>query len=254
MLAIRRLRSRVFSQTSSRRYRCAQVPQWREHPARLYNLPRVCQPWVHRVCSHPAELKGRKVGIVSNPASVDANYVHIVDALMNAPGVTVGALFGPQHGFRSDVQDNMIETPHGNDCRRKVPVYSLYSETREPTAEMLRHVDTMVIDLQDIGARIYTYIYTMANCLRACAKHGVDVIVCDRPNPIGGVDVEGPMLVPGNESFVGQFPIPMRHGMTIGELARFFNEYFEIKAPLEVVDDGGLVAIDVLRSRPACRS
>ena len=106
-------------------------------------------------------LKGRKVGIVSNPASVDANYVHVVDAMMNAPGVTIGALFGPQHGFRSDVQDNMIETPHGNDCRRKVPVFSLYSETREPTAEMLRHVDTMVIDLQDIGARIYTYILSL---------------------------------------------------------------------------------------------
>ena len=181
------------------------------------------------------QLKGRKVGIVSNPASVDANYVHVVDALMNAPGVTVGALFGPQHGFRSDVQDNMIETPHGNDCKRKVPVFSLYSETREPTAEMLRHVDTMVIDLQDIGARIYTYIYTMANCLRAGAKHKINIIVCDRPNPIGGLDVEGPMLVPGNESFVGQFPIPMRHGMTIGELAKFFNEYFEIHAPLEVI-------------------
>ena len=180
-------------------------------------------------------LKGRKIGIVSNPASVDANYVHVVDALMNAPGVTVGALFGPQHGFRSDVQDNMIETPHGNDCRRKVPVFSLYSETREPTAEMLRHVDTMVIDLQDIGARIYTYIYTMANCLRAGAKHKINIIVCDRPNPIGGLDVEGPMLVPGNESFVGQFPIPMRHGMTIGELAKFFNEYFDIHAPLEII-------------------
>jgi uncharacterized protein YbbC (DUF1343 family) len=93
----------------------------------------------------------------------------------------------------------------------------------------------MVIDLQDIGARIYTYIYTMANCLRACARHGVDVIVCDRPNPIGGIAVEGPMLAAGNESFVGQFPIPMRHGMTIGELARFFNEHFAINAPLEVV-------------------
>ena len=184
-------------------------------------------------------LKGRRVGIVSNPASIDANYTHIVDALMAAPGVTVGAIFGPQHGFRSDVQDNMIETPHANDCRRKVPVFSLYSETREPTSDMLRHVDLMVIDLQDIGARIYTYIYTMANCLRACAKFGVDVIVCDRPNPIGGVEVEGPMLVEGNESFVGQFPIPMRHGMTIGELARFFNEYFEIKAPLQVVEMEG---------------
>jgi len=180
-------------------------------------------------------LQGRRVGIVSNPASVDAGFQHIVDRLLAAPGVTVGAIFGPQHGFRSDVQDNMIETPHTTDCRRRVPVYSLYSETREPTAEMLSHIDTLVIDLQDIGARIYTYIYTMANCLRACAKHGVDVIVCDRPNPIGGRQVEGPMLVPGFESFVGQFPIPMRHGMTIGELARFFNEHFTIDAPLEVV-------------------
>jgi uncharacterized protein YbbC (DUF1343 family) len=148
---------------------------------------------------------------------------------------TPGAIFGPQHGFRSDVQDNMIETPHANDARRRVPVFSLYSETREPTAEMLQHIDVLVIDLQDIGARIYTYIYTMANCLRACARHGVDVIVCDRPNPIGGADVEGPMLVPGNESFVGQFPIPMRHGMTIGELARFFNEHFAIGARLQVI-------------------
>ena len=184
-------------------------------------------------------LRGRRVGIVSNPASIDASYTHFVDALMASPDVTVGAVFGPQHGFRSDVQDNMIETPHGNDCRRQVPVFSLYSETREPTSDMLRHVDVMVIDLQDIGARIYTYIYTMANCLRACAKFGVDIIVCDRPNPIGGVEVEGPMLVKGFESFVGQFPIPMRHGMTIGELARFFNEYFEINAPLEVVDMDG---------------
>ena len=184
-------------------------------------------------------LEGRRVGIVSNPASIDAGYTHIVDAMMTSPDLTVGAIFGPQHGFRSDVQDNMIETPHANDCRRKVPVFSLYSETREPTSDMLRHVDVMVIDLQDIGARIYTYIYTMANCLRACARHGVDIIVCDRPNPIAGVDVEGPMLVEGNESFVGQFPIPMRHGMTIGELATFFNEQFEIKAPLEVVEMEG---------------
>jgi uncharacterized protein YbbC (DUF1343 family) len=183
-------------------------------------------------------LRGKRVGIVSNPASVDPQLNHIVDQLFAAPGVTVGAIFGPQHGFRSDVQDNMIETPHGKDARC-VPVYSLYSETREPTAEMLNGLDALVIDLQDIGARIYTYIYTMANCLRACAKHGVEVIVCDRPNPIGGRDVEGPMLVPGNESFVGQFPIPMRHGMTIGELATFFNEHFGINAKLDVVEMTG---------------
>jgi uncharacterized protein YbbC (DUF1343 family) len=149
--------------------------------------------------------------------------------------VTLAAIFGPQHGFRSDVQDNMIETPHAEDDRRRVPVYSLYSDTREPTAEMLAGIETLVIDLQDIGARIYTYVYTMANCLRACARHGVDVIVCDRPNPIGGEAVEGPVLEPGFDSFVGQFPIPMRHGMTIGELARLFNDQFGLGARLEVV-------------------
>ncbi len=159
--------------------------------------------------------------------------------LMAAPDVTVGAIFGPQHGFRSDVQDNMIETPHANDCRRKVPVFSLYSETREPTSEMLRHVDVMVIDLQDIGARIYTYIYTMANCLRACAKHGVDDHRLRSAEPDRRRRRRGADARRGNESFVGQFPIPMRHGMTIGELARFFNEYFEIKAPLQVVEMAG---------------
>ena len=180
-------------------------------------------------------LRGRRVGIVSNPASVDGNLTHVVDALLAAPGVTLGAIFGPQHGFRSDVQDNMIETPHAEDPERRVPVYSLYSDTREPTADMLEGLDVLVIDLQDIGARIYTYIYTMANCLRACARLGVPVIVCDRPNPIGGIAVEGPMLDPAYASFVGQFPIPMRHGMTIGELARLFNEHFGIGATLDVV-------------------
>ena len=129
----------------------------------------------------------------------------------------------------------MIESPHGRDARRNVPVYSLYSETREPTAEMLAGLDALVIDLQDVGTRIYTYIYTMANCMVAARKHGVPVIVCDRPNPIGGDSVEGPMLRSGFESFVGQFPIPMRHGMTIGELARLFNDRFGINAKLEVV-------------------
>jgi uncharacterized protein YbbC (DUF1343 family) len=129
----------------------------------------------------------------------------------------------------------MIETGHATDDIRKVPVYSLYSETREPTADMLRDVDILVIDLQDVGTRIYTYIYTMANCLVAARKHGVKVIVCDRPNPIGGRDVEGPMLEEGFQSFVGQFPIPMRHGLTIGELALLFNQHFGIGAKLEVV-------------------
>jgi uncharacterized protein YbbC (DUF1343 family) len=179
-------------------------------------------------------LRGTHVGIVCNHASVDGAFAHIVDRLAEADGVTLGAIFGPQHGFRSDVQDNMVETPHRQDAARRVPVYSLYSETREPTAEMLQEIDVLVVDLQDIGARIYTFIYTMANCLRAAARHGVPVIVCDRPNPIGGVDVEGACLVGGFESFVGQFPIPMRHGMTIGELAVLFNERFAIGASLEI--------------------
>src|ERR671938_188897 len=177
-----------------------------------------------------SRLKGASVGVVCNHASIDRDFRHVIDRVAASDGVTLAAIFGPQHGFRSDVQDNMVETPHRDDPGRRVPIYSLYSETREPTADMLRGLDVLVIDLQDIGARIYTYIYTMANCLRAGKRHGIPVIVCDRPNPIGGDQVEGPMLEPGFESFVGLFPIPMRHGMTIGELARLFNDHFGIGA------------------------
>src|SRR6266576_1555670 len=152
-------------------------------------------------------LNGRRVGVVCNPASIDASLRHIADRLVEtagpkgpaADGPQLTAIFGPQHGFRSDVQENMIETGHARDAVRRVPVYSLYSETREPTAEMLHDVDVLVIDLQDVGVRIYTYIYTMANCLKAACRHGVKVIVCDRPNPIGGVAVEGMMLRAGHE-------------------------------------------------------
>ena len=179
-------------------------------------------------------LKGRRIGLVCNPASIDSGFRHVADRAVEA-GVTIGALFGPQHGIRSDLQENMIETPHEHDELRKVPVYSLYSETREPTDEMLAGLDALVIDLQDVGTRIYTYIYTAAYCLKAAARNGLPVIVCDRPNPIGGVAVEGPMLEPGYESFVGLYPIPMRHGMTIGEIARFFNEQFSLGAKLEVI-------------------
>lgn len=182
-----------------------------------------------------SRLDGLRVGILANPSSVDHGFRHVVDQFGKASNFKLGAIFGPQHGFRSDLQDNMIETPHGTDPRHNVPIFSLYSETREPTAEMLDLIDVLVIDLQDVGARIYTFIYTMANCLRAAARTGTPVIVCDRPNPIGGVQVEGPMLEPGYESFVGQFPIPMRHGMTVAELARMFNEHFEIGATLEIV-------------------
>ncbi len=180
-------------------------------------------------------VAGRRVGLACNPASVDAGYRHSADRLAGDPEITLAALFGPQHGFRSDLQDNMIETPHGTDSRRRVPVYSLYSETREPTAEMLRDIDVLVVDLQDVGTRVYTFVYTMANCMRAAGRHGIPVVVCDRPNPIGGEAVEGPLLQRRWTSFVGQFPIPLRHGMTIGELARLFNDQFGIGASLEVV-------------------
>jgi uncharacterized protein YbbC (DUF1343 family) len=180
-------------------------------------------------------LRGLRVGAVCNPASIDGEFRHIVDRLAAADDVTRAAVFGPQHGFRADLQDNMIESPHAEDARRRVPVYSLYSETREPTAEMLHGLDALVVDLQDVGTRVYTFIYTMANCLRAAARHGVKVLVCDRPNPIGGDAVEGPVLDPACASFVGQFAIPLRHGLTIGELARLFNDQFGIGAALEVV-------------------
>ncbi|MEZ5827390.1 MAG: DUF1343 domain-containing protein [Hyphomicrobiales bacterium] len=193
-----------------------------------------------------SRLNGLRVGILANPASVDHDYRHVVDRLAEASSFKLAAIFGPQHGFRSDLQDNMIETPHVIDPRRNVPIFSLYSEIREPTKEMLDLIDVLIIDLQDVGARIYTFIYTMANCLRAAARAGLPVIVCDRPNPIGGIQVEGPMLEPGFESFVGQFPIPMRHGMTVAELAKLFNEHHGT-ARCSRSFHGGLVARALFR-------
>ena len=180
-------------------------------------------------------LTGWRVGLVSNPASVDGDFRHVADRVAAQPGVVLAALFGPQHGFHADVQDNMVETGHARHPRLDVPIHSLYSDTREPTAEMLDGLDLLVIDLQDVGTRVYTYVYTMANCLRAARRHGLPVVVCDRPNPIGGEAVEGPVLDPAFASFVGQFPIPLRHGMTIGELARLFNDHFGIGADLQVM-------------------
>src|SRR5436190_14658989 len=158
-------------------------------------------------------LDGRRIGLVCNPASVDGELRHVADLFARHPKATLSALFGPQHGFRSDVQDNMIETAHGDDCTRRVPVYSLYSDTREPTKQMLADLDVLVIDLQDVGSRIYTFIYTMANCLIAARKHGVKAILCDRPNPIAGAEGEGPVRMTAFESIVGQNRIPMRDCM-----------------------------------------
>lgn len=181
------------------------------------------------------KLSGLRLGLVCNPASIDHKLQHSADTLNNSSGIHLTTLFGPQHGVRCDVQDNMIETPHSIDSVTRLPVYSLYSETREPTKEMLESVDVIVFDMQDVGCRVYTFIYTMANCMIAAKKNGKRVIVCDRPNPIGGEMVSGNVLDPEQASFVGMFPIPMRHAMTIGEIARLFNEHFSIGCELEII-------------------
>src|SRR6266566_251815 len=180
-------------------------------------------------------LRGARVGLVCNQASVDHGFRHVADLFHQHREIELTALFGPQHGIRGDVQDNMIETAHAVDRLTQTPIYSLYSETREPTAEMLQDVDVLVFDMQDVGCRIYTFNYTMANCMRAARRFGKRVIVCDRPNPIGGMSVAGNVLDPEYASFVGQFPLPTRHGMTTGELAGMFNNHFNINCELEVV-------------------
>lgn len=183
-------------------------------------------------------LAGARVALVCNQASVNHNFRHAADLFYEHPAINLTTLFGPQHGIRGDVQDNMIETEHAVDRRTQVPIYSLYSETREPTDEMLRDVDVIVVDLQGVGCRIYTFAYTMANCMRVAKRLGKEVVVCDRPNPIGGEKVAGNVTERGHESFVGQFSLPTRHGMTMGELARMFNGHFGIGCELEVIELG----------------
>jgi len=184
-------------------------------------------------------LRGARLGLVCNQASVNHQLHHVADLLKQHPAAELRALFGPQHGVRGDVQDNMIETEHAIDRETGLPIYSLYSETREPTESMFRDLDLLIFDMQDVGCRIYTFAYTMANCMVAARKFGKKVIVCDRPNPINGRDVAGNVLEKGHESFVGQYPIPTRHGMTLGELARMFNDHFEIKCELDVLQMDG---------------
>jgi len=180
-------------------------------------------------------LRGARVGLICNQASVDHSLRHVADLFHEHQDINLTALFGPQHGIRGDLQDNMIETDHAVDAVTRLPIYSLYSETREPTEEMLKDVDVLVFDMQDVGCRIYTFVYTLANCMRAAKKFGKKVIACDRPNPINGRQVAGNVLEPEYASFVGQFPIPTRHGMTLCELGRMFNEHFGIGSDLECI-------------------
>ena len=191
---------------------------------------------IEKLCESRLDLlRGARVGLVCNQASVDHDLNHSADLMRSTKGVNLTALFGPQHGIRGDLQDNMVETPHVVDSETGIPVHSLYSETREPTERMLEDVDVLVCDLPDVGCRIYTFAYTIANCMRVAKKLGKPLIVCDRPNPVGGMAIEGNLLESGFESFVGLFPIPTRHGMTLGELAQMFNRHWGIGCDLEVL-------------------
>jgi len=177
-------------------------------------------------------LGGSKVGLITNPTGVTGDLVSTFDAFNGHPGVDLKAVFGPEHGARGDIQD-ALSVESRVDAVTGLPVYSLYGDVRKPTPEMLEEVDTLVFDIQDVGARFYTYASTLTHALEAAAENGVSLAVLDRPNPVNGVDVEGNILEPGFASFVGLHPIPIRHGLTIGELARLANE--GIGAELQVV-------------------
>ncbi|WP_299092865.1 DUF1343 domain-containing protein [uncultured Metabacillus sp.] len=179
-------------------------------------------------------LKGKRVGLITNPTGVDSKLTSIVDLLHEDPDIELTALYGPEHGVRGDAQageyvDFYVDEKTG------LPVYSLYGQTRKPTPEMLENVDVLVFDIQDVGTRYYTYIYTMAYAMEAAKENDIPFIVLDRPNPQGGLTVDGPVLEPEFSSFVGLYPIPLIHGMTVGELAMLFNEEFDIGADLKVV-------------------
>ncbi len=181
------------------------------------------------------ELAGHRIGLVVNQASIGSDLVHARHAFSHRFDKRLMALFGPQHGIFGERQDNMVESPHAVDAELDLPVYSLYSETRKPTPRMLDGIDVLVIDLQDVGTRVYTFMHTMAYCMLAARDADIKVVVLDRPNPVGGLAVEGNPLNPDFASFVGLYPIPMRHGMTMGELAHLFNEGYRIGCDLSVI-------------------
>ncbi|MFT3963304.1 exo-beta-N-acetylmuramidase NamZ domain-containing protein [Propionivibrio sp.] len=190
-----------------------------------------------RLLADPAlrrPLAGRRIALLAHPASVAADLTHALDALAALPDLNLTAAFGPQHGLRGDKQDNMVESPDFLDPRHGIPVFSLYGEVRRPTAAMLDTFDVLLVDLQDLGCRIYTFITTLLYMLEAAARHGKAVWVLDRPNPAGR-PVEGLTLRSGWESFVGAGPLPMRHGLTLGELARWFVAEFRLDVDCQVI-------------------
>lgn len=183
-------------------------------------------------------IAGRRVGLVASPSSVDQALTSTVTGLHQHPRVNLVALFGPEHGLRGEAQAGEPVSTY-SDPVTGLPVYSLYGDTQKPTPEMLRDVDVLIFDLQDAGVRFYTYLATLAYVMQAAAEQRLPLIVLDRPAPIGGHKVEGPLLDPAYRSFVGPYPIPIRYGMTIGEIARLLNETFGIGCPLEVVPMSG---------------
>jgi uncharacterized protein YbbC (DUF1343 family) len=177
------------------------------------------RPGIDRPELWRAALRGRRVGVIANHTAVDARGQHLIDLLAAESGLELRAIFGPEHGYRGDKDEELAS---GKDERTGLPVHSLYGKLRKPTPEMLGDIDTLVFDIQDVGARFYTYISTLSNCLEAAAELRLRFVVLDRPNPLGGALVEGPLLEKELRSFVGCQPIPIRHGMSIGELARMF--------------------------------
>lgn len=185
-------------------------------------------------------LKGKRLGLLANPASVDTSFRHASTLINQTFPEQLKALFSPQHGFYAEKQDNMVESDHTVDPILKIPIFSLYSQTRIPTKEMFDLIDTLIVDIQDVGTRVYTFIYTISYCLEAAAKYEKEVIILDRPNPVGGVQVEGNILNKEYSSFVGRFPIPMRHGLTVGEISSCFNSMFTAqKCDLEIISMTG---------------
>src|SRR6201996_7214181 len=192
---------------------------------------------IDRLIAEPAlraPLAGRRVALLAHPASVTEDLTHSLDALAACDDIKIAAAFGPQHGLRGDKQDNMVESPDFNDPVHGVPVFSLYGEVRRPTDEMMQSFDVLLVDLQDLGCRIYTFITTLLYVLEAAARHNKAVWVLDRPNPVGR-PVEGLTLRPGWESFVGAGPLPMRHGLTMGELALWFIRKFKLDVDCQIV-------------------
>jgi uncharacterized protein YbbC (DUF1343 family) len=196
---------------------------------------------VDRLLADPAlrrPLEGRRVAVLAHPASVTADGEHTVDALARVPGLRITAAFGPQHGFRGDKQDNMVETDDAFDPVLKIPVFSLYGRVRRPTPAMMEPFDVLLVDLQDVGTRIYTFLTTLRYVLEAAAAAGKAVWVLDRPNPAGR-EVEGTLLLPGHESFVGAGPLPMRHGLTLGEAAAWFVHQLRLDLDWRVIEMTG---------------